>query len=345
MSFVKIKDEKNPIEMHNKVYEAIKSETFSPELCEEVLSHTNVSVIMMDMLKHIEKKPIEEQKQYKDMVIAIFMRRQQNKKVTEKALSIAENNGYRDELIEVIEYTGKGGYPAKSIIKIFELEGKTLTHAFGLEHTTYDCMLEYKDFSDYNFVASFRAFDEISFDNCKNLNGVIDVRDGLDVDFKQCDLSEVEHIHFSNGVNAAFYGISGMAKSIADVRYKKIKFDVCNLGNMEEISFKEGSAVDFLGCPEMPKKMDVSGCDEIKFVECNMNNVNMIIFKNPKQVIESEVLKDYQDKVLTSYGELRANFGIDKIVLKEGSTKELYELLKNGKNKSFIDTSNKDFIR
>ena len=65
MSFVAIREEKNPVEMHNKVYEASKNNALTPEVCMEVLSHTNVPVIMGKMLEEIGKLPIEEQGQYK----------------------------------------------------------------------------------------------------------------------------------------------------------------------------------------------------------------------------------------------------------------------------------------
>ena len=58
MSFVAIREEKNPIELHNKVYEASKNNALTPEVCMEILSHTNVPVIMGKMLEEIGKLPI-----------------------------------------------------------------------------------------------------------------------------------------------------------------------------------------------------------------------------------------------------------------------------------------------
>ena len=113
MSFVRIVEEKNPIELHNKVYEASKNNALTPEFCMEVLSHTNMPIIMKEILEKIEKLPIEEQGEYKEVILSMFDFRQTSEKVKNKALVVAKNNGFESELNDVIERTGNLGYPAR----------------------------------------------------------------------------------------------------------------------------------------------------------------------------------------------------------------------------------------
>ena len=117
MGFIRIVEEKNPIEMHNLVVNASKNNELTPEVCMEVLSHTNVPVIMGKMLEEIGKLPIEEQGQYKEVILSMFDYRQTSEKVRDKALEVAQNNGFESELNDVIERTGDFAYSARKILR------------------------------------------------------------------------------------------------------------------------------------------------------------------------------------------------------------------------------------
>ena len=79
--FIKINNEKNPVEMYNKVYNASKNNILTPEFCTEILSHTNVPIIMTEILKKIEKKPIEEQGSIKKLYYLCLMESKQVKRL------------------------------------------------------------------------------------------------------------------------------------------------------------------------------------------------------------------------------------------------------------------------
>ena len=191
MSFVRIVEEKNPIELHNKVYEASKKDDFTPEFCMEVLSHTNVPVIMGKMLEEIGKLPIEEQGEYIEVILSMFDYRQTSEKVKNKALEIAKNNGFESELNKVIKETGEGGYSARNGVRD--------------EMFVIDKAGDYSnvDFSSYKGVIVKGEIEKkIIFGDeflmgrrNHTLRGVLDLRGAKKVDLRGCDLSKATQSH------------------------------------------------------------------------------------------------------------------------------------------------------
>ena len=222
MGFIKITEEKNPVEMHNKVYEASKNNALTPEFCMEVLSHTNVSVIKGEMLEEIGKLPIEEQKQYKKAILSMFDGRQTSEKVKNKALELAKNNGFVSELVDIIDNTGNLGYPARvGCDKIYVIEK-------GGDYSEID-------FSNYKAViVKGEIEEEIEFQNnfimeCFNhtLSGVLDLRGAKKVNLSGCDLSKDLDVSMCNEVNMTGANVSNVIelkfKNEEQMRKSKVK--------------------------------------------------------------------------------------------------------------------------
>ena len=262
MSFIKIIEEKNPIEMHNKVYEASKNNALTPKFCMEILSHTNVSVIKGEMLEEIGKLPIEEQKQYKKAILSMFDGRQTSEKVKNKALELAKNNGFESELNDVIERTGGLGYPARGgCDKIYVIE----------KAGDYSNV----DFSSYEGVIVKGNIEEkicILFNDTQR--GIIDLRGAKDIDLRGCDLSKVTKIIFEEGASV-FLGEAKNLHSNLDISMcDSVNFYRCDLEGIN-LKFKEGARVNFCEATNLPSNLDVSMCDEVSLWEEDVSGMNL----------------------------------------------------------------------
>ena len=313
MSFIKIIEEKNPIEMHNKVYEASKNNELTPEFCMEILSHTNMPIIMKEMLEKIEKLPIEEQSQYKDVILSMFDGRQTSNKVRDKALEIADNLGFENELNDVIKRTGNLGYPARvGCDKIYVIE----------KAEDYSEI----DFSDYKAViVKGEIEEEIKFQNnfimeCFNhtLSGVLDLRGAKKVDLSGCDLSKVTKIIFEEGASVSLSEAKNLPKDLDVSMCDEAKLGYCNMEGIS-LKFKERARANLAYANNLPSNLDVSMCDWVNLHGCDLSNVKKIKFKNKEQMKESQVKIPegwggkfiYEDAVST-WNKIKNVFGKDK---------------------------------
>ena len=271
MSFVAIREEKNPVEMHNQVYEASKNNALTPEVCMEILSHTNVPVIMKEMLEKIEKLPVSEQAQYKEIILSMFDYRQTSEKVRGKALEMAKNLGFDSELNKVIKETGEGGYSARNGVKD--------------EMYVIDKAGDYRDvdFSSYKGVIVKGEIEEkIKFGGeflrdypNHTLSGVLDLRGAKKVDLTRCDLSKVTKIIFKEGAVVNLVGATNLPKNLDVSMCDKVDLRGCDFKGVNELKFKEGAEVSLWGAKNLPSNLDVSMCDKVDLSQCVLDGLNL----------------------------------------------------------------------
>lgn len=300
MSFIRIIKEKNPIEMHNQVYEASKNNKLTPEFCMDILSHTNVSVIMIRMLEEIEKRPIEEQKHYKEVILSMFDRRQTNKNVKNKALEIAENLGFESELNEVIESTGGGGYPARvGCDKIGVLLKEDAWKSSRILN------FSIRSFVDYDYTIVGENIDEpVVYGSNSKLKGVVNLCGLKDVSMRFSNLSNVKKMIFGkdalvnfNSIKKSpkeaefldcdkveFYNVKELPKKLIFLTCRDINFKGCDFDNVESISFKEGGRVSFEYAKKLPSWLDVSKCDYISICSSDLSNLEKLDFREGSEV-------------------------------------------------------------
>ena len=275
MSFIKIIEEKNPIEMHNKVYEASKNNALTPEFCMEVLSHTNVPVIMGKMLEEIGKLPIEEQGEYKEVILSMFDFRQTSEKVKNKALVVAKNNGFVSELVDVIDKTRNLGYPTKfGCDKIYVIEkNEAFLHKwyFG-EYYDYSRV----DFSSYDCVVIRDKFTKnLCLNHNKTYRGILDLRGAKEVDLRECDLSKVTKIIFGEGGRVDLSRATNLPTNLDVSMCNHVNLMYCDLSNVANLMFKDGGSVFLNGATNLPSNLDVSMCDSVNLSECDLDGLNL----------------------------------------------------------------------
>ena len=227
MSFVAIREEKNPVEMHNQVYEASKNNALTPEVCMEVLSHTNVPVIMGKMLEEIGKLPASRQRQYIEVILSMFDGRQTSEKVRDKVLVVAKNNGFESELNKVIKETGEGGYSARNGVRD--------------EMFVIDKAGDYSkvDFSSYKgVIVKGEIKEEIKLNTNNSLKGILDLRGGKNVDLRVCDLSKVTKIIFDEEAIVLLYHAKNFPSKLDVSMCKDIYLWKANISNIKKLIFK-----------------------------------------------------------------------------------------------------------
>ena len=299
MSFVRIIDEKNPIEVYNSVVKAFKTHKLTPEFCMGVLSRTNVPAVMKEMLEKIGRLPVEEQLKYKEVVLSIFDRRQTSKKVKNEALEMAKNKGFEEDLNRVIKETGKGGYSAKFGVK-------DEVYIIGENGSSYNVKRdlwsggEYLDYTDFNFsnykIVIFEGkVKTIKF--CRNyflllhndsLKGFIDLSNMDNVDLSGCDLSDVLNIKFKDKSVVNLRDAKKLPKDLDVSMCDEVNLRKCDLKNFN-FKFKEGAKVVLTWAWGLPKCLDVSMCGEVKMNNSGIYNVKELRFKNKRQMRDSEV--------------------------------------------------------
>ena len=231
MSFIKITEEKNPIEMHNKVYEASKNNELTPEVCMEVLSHTNVPVIMGKILEEIGKLPVSEQAQYKEIILSMFDFRQTSEKVKNKALELAKNNSFEDELKYVIDKTGDFGYPARAS---FELLDFSNTYIIKDSMEFYDK----KTYDKYDYIGVSKHIHCVYLAGNFSLRGILDFYNNASVVLKDCNLCNVKKIILRKGssvdLRGAVYLPSDLDVSMCDI----VQMNNTDISKVKELKFK-----------------------------------------------------------------------------------------------------------
>ena len=311
MGFIKITEEKNPVEMHNKVFEASKNNELTPEFCMEVLSHTNVPVIMGKMLEEIGKLPIEEQSQYIEVILSMFDGRQTSEKVRNKALEIADNLGFENELNDVIERTGDWGYPARvGCDKIYVIDK-------GGDYRDVD-------FSAYERVIVKGEIEEKiifnSYFNTKSrnhiLSGILDLRGAKNVDLRGCDLSKVTKIIFEEGASVSLSEAKNLPKDLDVSMYDEVSLNGCDLKGIK-LKFNEGAEVYLAGAKNLPTNLDVSMCECVLFSVrtvfgvryADISNVKELKFKNEEQMKDSQVKipEGWKGKIIYTDDEKKKN--------------------------------------
>ena len=263
MGFIKIIEEKNPIEMHNKVYEASKNNALTPEFCMEVLSHTNVPVIMGKILEEIGKLPIEEQGQYIEVILSMFDGRQTSEKVKNKALEVAKNNGFESELNKVIKETGEGGYSARNGVRD--------------EMYVFDKAGDYSevDFSSYKGVIVKGEIEEkIKLNTNNSLKGVLDLRGGKNIDLRDCDLSKVTKIIFEEEAEVSLWKATNLPKDLDLSMCDEVSLVGCDLKGIK-LKFKEGAVVYLAYANNLPTNLDVSMCDMVNLRGSDLEGINL----------------------------------------------------------------------
>ena len=269
MSFVRIVEEKNPVEMHNKVYEASKNNALTPEFCMEVLSHTNVPVIMGKMLEEIEKLPIEEQSQYKDVILSMFDGRQTSNKVRDKALEIADNLGFENELNDVIKRTGDLGYPTKvGCDKIYVID-KAGDYS-KVDFSSYEGVIVNGEIEEKIIFG-----DEILMGRRNHtLRGVLDLRCAKIVNLRGCDLSKVTKIIFEEGASVSLSVANNLPTNLDVSMCDEVSLSKCDLRGIN-LRFKEGAKVGLSYATKLPSNLDVSMCDSVNLSECDLRGINL----------------------------------------------------------------------
>ena len=270
MSFVRIVEEKNPVEMHNKVYEASKNNALTPEFCMEILSHTNMPIIMKEILEKIEKKPIEEQRQYKEVILSMFDGRQTSEKIKNKALELAKNLGFDSELNKVIKKTGEGGYSARNGVRD--------------EMFVIDKAGDYRDvdFSSYKGVIVKGEIEEkIKFGGeflsdypNHTLSGVLDLRGAKKVDLSGCDLSKVTKIIFEEGASVSLSVAKNLPTNLDVSMCDEVSLSYCDLIGFD-LKFKEGAKVYLDVAENLSTNLDVSMCDKVDLRDCDLEGINL----------------------------------------------------------------------
>ena len=326
MSLVIIENEKNPIELHNMINDAVKTNSFTPEFCMNVLGCTNVSIIMIEMLQEIEKMPVEEQIKYKDVILSMFDGRQTNEKVRTKAFSLAQSNRFEKELSEVVENTGNEGYSNKvGNDKIYIIKSGDYSM---IDFSSYKGIMIGKKNSDY---ISFYYFCD-TYNPCDRqndtLNGIIDMQGCNKVCFSKCNLIRVKEIKLSDGAQVIFSKARNLPLNLdismceyvdfyrCDLEGIKLKFrdnsriylnsvislptdldvsmckeiGLCGL-NLKycNLKFKKGAIVSMISAKSLPEKLDVSMCGGVKMTGANVSNVKELKFKNKRQMEDSEI--------------------------------------------------------
>ena len=288
MSFVAIIEEKNPIELHNKVYEASKNGELTPEVCMDILSQTNVSVIIGKMLEEIEKLPIEEQGQYNEVILSMFDYRQTSKKVKDKALEMSKNNGFESELNDVIERTGEWGYSAK----------------FGVKDEVYviDRPGYYRDvdFSSYNGVVVKGDIKDFSLFENNTLRGRVDLRGVESITFNSCNLQNANLI-FGEGIRVNWLYCNNINKNTDFSECGGVYLRCCDVDGID-LKFKEGAMVSLIDLEKMSGKIDVSMCDYVSFedsvlpITTDFSKVDEIKFKNREQYYKSGIFGKIKER-------------------------------------------------
>ena len=321
MSFVAIREEKNPVEMHNQVYEASKKDDFTPEFCMEILSHTNMPIIMKEMLEKIEKLPIEEQGEYIEVILSMFDYRQTSEKVRDKALEIAKNNEFVSELVGVIDKTRDLGYPARvGCDKIYVI----------------DKAGDYRDvdFSDYErVIVKGEIKEEIKLNKNNSLKGVLDLRGGKNIDLSDCDLSKVTKIIFEEGAKVNLKDAKNLPSNLDVSMCDEVALSECDLMGIK-LKFRERAEVYLAGAKNLPTNLDVSMCECVLFsvrtvfgVMCaDISNVKELKFKNEKQMKESQVKipEDWEGKIIYTDDEKKKD-----VVVKQEENVSVWNKFKN----------------
>ena len=216
------------------------------------------------MLEEIGKLPIEEQSQYKDVILSMFDRRMTSNKVRDKALEVAKNNGFKEELNKVIKETGEGGYSARNGVRdemyVIDKAGDYIK----------------VDFSPYKGVIVEDDFND-KIELCYNitLRGFLNLKGTKNIDLTKSDLSKVTKIMFEEGAKVNLWRACNLPDNLDVSMCNKVDLTGCDLSKIKALKFKEGSKVILYNASILPTNLDVSMCDYVDLSFCDLEGINL----------------------------------------------------------------------
>ena len=258
MSFIRIVDPKNPIEVYNK----LNNEEFNFDLCVDILSSTNSPFIVRKVLENIEKLDDKEQEAYMDIVISLFDLRKQSDKIKEKAMKLAKKWGKEEELNKIIKDSDGKGYPSLPVMRVFKI---TKSDKYAKKTRDGQVVYDFRDvdFSNYDLVMVGEKINEdIILRENNTLRGVIDMSGAERFSFSSCDLGNVDYIHCDEFSYGSFTSAKNLPKNLEVKKFRKIYMNECDVDGIE-MDFMDRAVVELYNAKNVSKNINAKNCLKI----------------------------------------------------------------------------------
>ena len=323
LMFVDVKELKNPIAIENILTPYKKGrlssdkktrlpkEPITPQVCMEILKSTNYSRNIKDMLLCIKELPQAEQAQFKEVVLATFMQREQPSDVLVEGKKLAHASGYDDELSAVLEKgEGKFLFSDAKVLYGYRNEYLDLSDEEMQNIESFEC--SGSEFQALNRkvlprqmsfpVAERLYFFECDFQNVQALsfhpnavvfmNSMLHLPERMDVStckrlvVKYPMLPEVENWTFADGGLGVDYRKFNMLSGELDFSdFGYVDLSECNLADVTKIRWRKGACVLMRGAKNLPKDIDFSNCAKVDLSECDLAEQTLLSFADGAEVI------------------------------------------------------------
>ena len=276
----------------------LPKEPITPDVCMTVLKSTNYARNIKDMLQCIAELPTSEQAKFKDVVLAIFSKREQPDVITRLAENLALDGGYEEELSAVKE-RNEGEFLLSSpefLYGIFSLKDK----------------LFFQDLAKYHKLDCSNC-QNMDLTEIKNIPSVLDFSRARSVKFNRGDLTNLKQIKLAQNAKIYFQNMSGLPKNLDLSACSEVGVDFFDLKPIENWRYSPeklslvGEHFFLTGKVDLSafRKVDIgdSSLEEVTevcflkdanvfFKKCRMENMN---FASCKNVVVSDCVVNFAD--------------------------------------------------
>ncbi len=287
----------------------LPKETITPQVCMQILKSTNNPVNIKHMLECIEGLPEIKQAQFKEIVLAVFVGREQPEKIIELGRELAHVSGYDTELADVLKpkdgefllSDAKGGRGYRNRIldltvdemKRFECFECTDDEFSAFQKKLFPHQLRLPKAERVYFTdCDFEGVNALTFhpDAVVYANNVSHLPEKLDVSMcqyfvvKSDMLPMVENWTFSeNGLGIDMRRM----KPSADLdlsRFGYVNLMRSDLKDVSGVHFRDGAVVILRDAKNLPPNLDFSKCIKINLSGCDLSGQQELSFRDGADV-------------------------------------------------------------
>lgn len=270
--FVKIDNQKIDVfeldKWINRTRDATEDKKISPEFAMEILKKTNHYAVIKKVLKDIKtkNKTNEELLPYKEFILSCVDGRETSPNALEMLQELAEKGGFKKEF-DVINKKDK--IYKKGLLTVDTVKSKAEFDAIKGNNLAVYYDNDNVDLSEFYLdrVAVFYFKDKasVTVTNKKVMPKYFDVSNCYRLNFRNCDVSDVEEFKFKEGAIVTFATVKGLRDNIDFSNCKEVSLFALDLANLNNLKFRKGAHLWVNNCPVLPDSFDASNCDVVGF--------------------------------------------------------------------------------
>ena len=285
----------------------LPKEQITPDVCMQVLKSTNNPRNIKDMLQCVVDLPLDEQAQFKEVILACFANREQPDEVFEIAEKLAIDSGYLPLLLDELNktYDGRFFYSAnylKEAISTKEekwspewskcgkvtfcgkrakIENQTNFPPYLEFFQTDNVNVENSDLRDVKAIYFRDVKNGVHLEKLQNLTAPLTVDAVFHVGLLDIDFSKCPHLKFLSLHDVSIHDAKGLPEILDVSTVRAVNIYQSDLLSVREFKLNsKHSGLSIFRCSNLPDNMRVQNVEMLEFVRSSWRDAENLVLKN-----------------------------------------------------------------